>query len=90
MVSTAQIGLDLSLLSEKALKVIKTLQHHNFKAYFVGGCIRDLLLGKKPKDFDVSTDATPEKVRSLFQNSRIIGRRFKIVHVVFGNEIIEV
>ena len=77
-------------MSEKALKVIKTLQHHNFKAYFVGGCIRDLLLGKKPKDFDVSTDATPEKVRSLFQNSRIIGRRFKIVHVVFGNEIIEV
>ncbi len=56
----------------------------------MGGCIRDLLLGKKPKDFDVSTDATPERVRSLFSNSRIIGRRFRIVHVVQGREIVEV
>ena len=90
VLSTEQLGLNLSLLSDKALKVIKKLQDHNFKAYFVGGCIRDLLLGKKPKDFDVSTDATPEQVRSIFANSRIIGRRFKIVHVVFGYEIIEV
>ncbi|MGN0894808.1 MAG: polynucleotide adenylyltransferase, partial [Succinivibrio sp.] len=71
--------------------MITTLQKRNFKAYLVGGCIRDLLLGKKPKDFDVSTDATPEQVYRLFGNSRIIGRRFRIVHVVFGHDtIIEV
>lgn len=91
IVSASELGLDLSSLSKAAVQVVSTLQKHKFKAYLVGGCIRDLLLGKKPKDFDVSTDATPEQVHRIFSNSRIIGRRFKIVHVVFsGQNIIEV
>ena len=66
------------------------LNSRGYQAYLVGGAVRDLLLGNRPKDFDVATDATPEKVRALFGNSRIIGRRFRIVHVRFGREIIEV
>jgi poly(A) polymerase len=76
--------------SEAALKVLYRLHNAGFEAYLVGGCIRDSLLGKMPKDFDVATDATPEQVRELFRNSRIIGRRFRIVHVRFGREVIEV
>ncbi len=74
----------------QAIRVIRGLLKAGYKAYLVGGCIRDLLSGKAPKDFDVSTNATPEQVHRIFRNSRIIGRRFKIVHVVFGREIIEV
>lgn len=66
------------------------LNKAGFEAYLVGGSVRDLMLGGDPKDFDVATDATPEEVRALFKNSRIIGRRFRIVHVRFGREIIEV
>jgi poly(A) polymerase len=66
------------------------LRNHDHQAYLVGGAVRDLLLGGHPKDFDVATDATPEEVNALFRNSRIIGRRFRIVHVRFGREIIEV
>lgn len=77
-------------ISENALKVLYRLQKANHEAYLVGGGVRDLLVGLKPKDFDVVTDATPEQVRDLFRNSRIIGRRFKIVHVLFGREVIEV
>ncbi len=66
------------------------LRSGGFQAYLVGGAVRDLLLGKRPKDFDIATDATPEAVTELFRNSRIIGRRFRIVHVRFGREIIEV
>ncbi|MCG6659551.1 polynucleotide adenylyltransferase PcnB [Halomonas campisalis] len=76
--------------SEPALKVLYRLHNAGYEAYLVGGCIRDALLGKMPKDFDVATDATPEQVRELFRNSRIIGRRFRIVHVRFGREVIEV
>lgn len=76
--------------SEAALKVLYRLHNAGYEAYLVGGCIRDSLLGKMPKDFDVATDATPEQVRELFRNSRIIGRRFRIVHVRFGREVIEV
>lgn len=76
--------------SRQALTVLEGLRRAGYQAYLVGGCIRDMLTGKSPKDFDVSTNATPEQVRRVFQNSRIIGRRFKIVHVVFGREIIEV
>ncbi|WP_148252551.1 polynucleotide adenylyltransferase PcnB [Aidingimonas lacisalsi] len=79
-----------SLFSDAALKVLYRLHNAGFEAYLVGGCIRDALLGKQPKDFDVATDATPEQLRDLFRNSRIIGRRFRIVHVRFGREIIEV
>jgi poly(A) polymerase len=77
-------------ISDGALKVISRLRGAGFQGYLVGGSVRDLLLGNKPKDFDVATDARPEQIRELFRNSRIIGRRFKIVHVRFGPEIIEV
>ncbi|MDI5983546.1 polynucleotide adenylyltransferase PcnB [Halomonas sp. M4R5S39] len=76
--------------SDGALKVLYRLHNAGFEAYLVGGCIRDSLLGRMPKDFDVATDATPEQVKELFRNSRIIGRRFRIVHVRFGREVIEV
>ena len=68
-----------------AIKVIKRLKQAGFEAYLVGGGVRDLLLGKTPKDFDVSTNATPEQVRRLFNNARIIGKRFKIVHIIYSN-----
>lgn len=73
-----------------ALKVVRRLTECGYSAYVVGGCVRDLLLGKSPKDYDVATDAHPEEVRDLFRNSRIVGRRFRIVHVRFGREIVEV
>lgn len=80
-----------SQMDPDGLKVINRLNRYGYKSYFVGGCIRDLLLGKKPKDFDIVTNATPAQLRKLFSNSRIIGRRFKLVHVVFrGGKIIEV
>jgi len=77
-------------ISKSAVKVLYTLKDAGYEGYLVGGCVRDLLLGLKPKDFDVATNATPEQVKALFRNSRIIGRRFQIVHVRFGREIIEV
>lgn len=77
-------------ISDGALKVMSRLRGDGHQAYLVGGAVRDLLLGGRPKDFDVATDATPEAVHALFRNSRIIGRRFRIVHVRFGREIIEV
>lgn len=77
-------------ISENALKVMSRLKSNDFEAYLVGGAVRDLLLGSRPKDFDIATDATPEEVHALFRNSRLIGRRFRIVHVRFGREVIEV
>ncbi len=77
-------------ISDSALKVMSRLRSRGFQGYLVGGAVRDLLLGGHPKDFDIATDATPEEVHNLFRNSRIIGRRFRIVHVRFGREIIEV
>ncbi|MDH5229120.1 MAG: polynucleotide adenylyltransferase PcnB [Gammaproteobacteria bacterium] len=77
-------------ISENALKVLYRLKNAGYEAYLVGGGVRDLLLGRKPKDFDISTDATPEDVRKLFRNCRLIGRRFRLAHVHFGPEIIEV
>ncbi len=77
-------------ISDSALKVMSRLRGKGYQGYLVGGAVRDLLLGGHPKDFDVATDATPEEVHALFRNSRIIGRRFRIVHVRFGREIIEV
>ncbi len=74
-----------------ALNVTDTLSKAGFQALLVGGCVRDLLLGAKPKDFDVATSATPEQVRELFRRSRLVGRRFRIAHVRFGrSEVIEV
>jgi poly(A) polymerase len=83
-------SIDDQKISTNALKVVSRLAEHGYQAYLVGGCVRDILIEKSPKDFDVATDAHPEEVRELFRNSRIIGRRFKIVHVRFGREIIEV
>lgn len=77
-------------ISDSALKVMSRLRSQGYQGYLVGGAVRDLMMGNQPKDFDVATDATPEQVHELFRNSRIIGRRFKIVHVRFGREIIEV
>lgn len=75
----------------EALKVLYRLHHAGFKAYLVGGSVRDLLLGKRPKDFDLATDARPGEIRKLFRNSRIIGRRFRLVQVFFrGGKIVEV
>lgn len=77
-------------VSINALKVLSRLSEHGYQAYLVGGSVRDIILGRTPKDFDVATDAHPEDVHELFRNSRMIGRRFKIVHVRFGRDIIEV
>lgn len=87
-------GIDPALLDERAVKVVQTLTEAGFEAYIVGGAVRDLLVGLRPKDFDVATNATPEQVKSLFRRAFIIGRRFRIVHVVFGrgreHEVFEV
>ncbi len=77
-------------ISPNALRVLYRLRESGFGAYLVGGAVRDLLVGGRPKDFDVATDATPEQVKQLFRNCRLIGRRFRLAHVVFGREIIEV
>lgn len=77
-------------ISEPALKVLYRLHKAGYSAYLVGGSVRDLLLGHHPKDFDVATDATPEEVRKIFGNCRLIGRRFRLAHIHFGREIIEV
>ncbi|NDY96491.1 polynucleotide adenylyltransferase PcnB [Wenzhouxiangella sp. C33] len=89
-IERAEHGIQPRHVSANALKVIERLQDAGFKAYLVGGCIRDLLLGAQPKDFDVATSATPEEIRELFRNARLIGRRFRLAHVRFGREIIEV
>ena len=83
-------GITRDRLSSGGRRTCETLQAAGHKAYVVGGAVRDLLIGAEPKDFDVATDATPEEVRRLFRRSRIIGRRFQIVHVMMGQEVIEV
>ncbi len=83
-------GVHRTSISNAAIRTCETLQKAGHKAYIVGGGVRDVLLGLKPKDFDVATDATPEQVVKLFRRSRMIGRRFQIVHVMFGREMIEV
>ncbi|NOY17070.1 MAG: polynucleotide adenylyltransferase PcnB [Gammaproteobacteria bacterium] len=88
--SGKSLGLNKSLISRHAMTVLKVLRQKGYDSYLVGGCVRDMLLGLEPKDFDVATNARPEQVRHAFRNGRIIGRRFKIVHVRFGREVIEV
>ena len=90
IVSRDEHPVSRSGISDNALKVLYRLKKANFDAFLVGGCVRDALLDLHPKDFDVATNATPEQVKSLFHNARIIGRRFRIVHVRYGREIIEV
>lgn len=77
-------------ISRNAIKVCQVLQDAGYEAYIVGGAVRDLILGLQPKDFDVATNATPEQVKPLFRRALIIGRRFRLVHCVFGREIIEI
>ena len=97
-VPKSEHGIDPALVDERAAKVVRTLVEGGYEAYIVGGAVRDLLLGLRPKDFDVATNATPEQVKALFRRAFIIGRRFRIVHVVFGrgrqehglSEVIEV
>ncbi|MFZ2986386.1 MAG: polynucleotide adenylyltransferase PcnB, partial [Ideonella sp.] len=83
-VPAAEHGIDPSLLDDRATRVVTTLQQAGFEAYIVGGAVRDLLVGRRPKDFDVATNATPEQVKGLFRRAFIIGRRFRIVHVIHG------
>lgn len=83
-------GIARDAVSACALKVTEALQGHGYAAFVVGGAVRDLLLGKRPKDFDIATDAHPEQVRATFRRSRIIGRRFRLVHCMCGNETVEV
>ena len=83
-------GINRDQISPGALKTARRLQKSGFSAFIVGGAVRDLLLGLKPKDFDIATNATPEQVRSVFKHSRIIGRRFRLVHVMHGSETVEV
>ena len=93
-VPAAEHGIDPEMVDERAVRVVRTLQDAGHKAYIVGGAVRDLLVKRRPKDFDVATDATPEQVKALFRRAFIIGRRFRIVHVVYGrgrdHEVVEV
>ncbi len=79
-------GIDEKNIDPDAVKVIRRLNRHGYTAYLVGGGVRDLLLDRRPKDFDVATNARPEEVRRLFRNCRIIGRRFRLAHILFGGE----
>ena len=93
-IAPEQHGIDPGLLDDYSVRVVRTLKDAGHEAYIVGGAVRDLLVGRRPKDFDVATDAAPEQVKSLFRRAFVIGRRFRIVHVVFGrgreHEVIEV
>jgi poly(A) polymerase len=90
IIPRAEHTISRSHISPNALRVLYRLRDAGFMAFLVGGCVRDLLLGIEPKDFDVATDALPEQVRKLFRNCRLVGRRFRLAHVFFGREIIEV
>ncbi|PTT60442.1 polynucleotide adenylyltransferase PcnB, partial [Pseudomonas sp. HMWF007] len=90
VLNSGQHSLQKTQFSRYAVNIVERLQGAGYQAYLVGGCVRDMLLGITPKDFDVATSATPEQVRAEFRNARIIGRRFKLVHIHFGREIIEV
>ncbi len=89
IIKAEEHGIDPKLLSFAAVRTCTILQQRGYKAYIVGGAVRDLLLGVKPKDFDVATDATPEQVKRAQRRAYIVGRRFRLVHVVFGDEIVE-
>ena len=79
-----QHKIDPKLVAEPAVRVVKTLQDAGYEAYIVGGAVRDLLVGLRPKDFDVATNATPEQVKAQFRRAFIVGRRFRLVHVIYG------
>lgn len=83
-------GINRRDIDPDAVKVARRLERFGHEAYIVGGAVRDLLVGKQPKDFDIATDATPNRLRKLFRNSRVIGKRFRLVHIVFRDKVIEV
>ena len=87
---TSLLNFNEKLISKNALKVIKTLKKNGFQAFLVGGCVRDLLISTTPKDFDVATNATPKHIKRIFKNCKLIGRRFRLAHIRYGREIIEV
>jgi poly(A) polymerase len=82
-------SIPLEVLDQDALRVISRLERQGFEAYLVGGCVRDLLIGRIPKDFDLATNAHPRQIKRLFRNGRMIGRRFKLMHIYYGNHIVE-
>ena len=90
IVARANHPISRSMISSSALKVLYRLKDAGYQAFLVGGCVRDILIGIEPKDFDVATDASPEEVRRLFRNCRLIGRRFRLAHIRYGQQIIEV
>ena len=90
VISRDQHTVSRKFISDNALKVLYRLQKGGYEAYLVGGGVRDMLLGIEPKDFDIATNATPEQIKALFRNCRLIGRRFRLAHIVFGRDIIEV
>jgi len=90
IIPRSEHGISRRKISENALKVLYRLNKSGYKAFLVGGGVRDLLLGLEPKDFDIATDAHPEEIRKLFRNSRLIGRRFRLAHIRFGRDIVEV
>lgn len=90
IIARADHNVSRSNISGNALRVLYRLKEARFQAFLVGGCVRDVMIGRHPKDFDVATNALPDEVRKLFRNSRLVGRRFRLAHVVFGRELIEV
>src|ERR1044072_8834730 len=90
IIPRAEHSISRSAISPNALRVLYRLREAGYEAFLVGGCVRDLLLGITPKDFDIATSALPEEVKRTFRNCRLIGRRFRLAHVFFGREIIEV
>ncbi len=88
--SAREHGLQRNRVDSNAIDVVERLEEAGFQAFLVGGCVRDLLLGRNPKDFDVATSATPEQVKRVFRRARLVGRRFRIAHVRYGRHIIEV
>ncbi|MFT4541983.1 MAG: poly(A) polymerase [Planctomycetota bacterium] len=87
--TTQANDIDPKVLDRDAKRIVMRLQNHGYEAYFVGGCVRDLMIGRVPKDFDVATSAHPNEIRRLFRNGRIIGRRFRLVHIYYGDNIVE-
>src|SRR4029079_19014564 len=90
IIPRAEHSISRSAISPNALRVLYRLREAGYEAFLVGGCVRDLLLGITPKDFDIATSALPEEVKRTFRNCRLIGRRFRLAHVFFGREIVEV
>src|SRR5688572_10378490 len=90
IIPRAEHSISRSAISPNALRVLYRLREAGYEAFLVGGCVRDLLLGISPKDFDIATSALPEEVKRTFRNCRLIGRRFRLAHVFFGRDIIEV